>query len=64
MQSCLMKDCTHPRDKEIADLKKENADLKKENADLKVRWVADAVAGALEDSRDYHRSSLTRRCVP
>ena len=48
-------------DKEIADLKKELADLKKENADLRARWVADAVAGALEDSRDFH---LSRRCAP
>ena len=51
------------RDKDIADLKKEIADLKKENADLRARWVADAVAGALADTRGFHRSSLTRRCA-
>lgn len=31
---------------------------------LEVRWVAVAVAGALADTHNFHRSSLTCRCAP
>lgn len=46
-----------------AHLRKDNARLVEENARLKVRWVQQAVAGALEHTLEFHRSLLTRRCA-
>ena len=54
------------------DLVKENAELKKENAELKAAKVRErlrrelprALAWAAWETRRYHRSVLTGRCIP
>jgi hypothetical protein len=43
-----------------------NARIRKLEArvkELELLWVADAVAGALAETCEYHKSMLTRRCA-
>ena len=40
------------------------AQLQAQVAALQVRWVQQAVAGALAEARAHNRSVLTGRCVP
>lgn len=67
-----------PRNARIADLEKQLAavtterdtlarrleDLENRFAQMQVRWVQQAVNGALVESHAHHRSVLTGRCAP
>jgi flagellar biosynthesis chaperone FliJ len=49
-------------DARVKEIQAQIKELEAYRKELEVRWVADAVAGALEDVSEFHRTMLTRRC--